>query len=288
MDRKKIEDRDKTLLKNTRAILQQKEQIQTKNMPRRLYGILLVAFLTCGFLFSMFSSKEPVPGTTMEKSSPAPNNDVNRTSQSVLTKTMDATYKIPDHRPIPPQEKHPQDLKTSSLIASADKNVSISPDVETQTISDPMAVIQESAPADTTPPKAVTHIAAKKTISSKPVESAEEKEHLPTFHIAEIVTCKRVEKRTCISPQKKFSLHDDPTPVVWMDVRSEVSPFILKHVYYFNGKKYCEVPLTIKYSRMRTWSNVTLKYPENVGQWRVEINTSENEKLAQVEFEVTP
>ena len=73
-----------------------------------------------------------------------------------------------------------------------------------------------------------------------------------------------------------------------MDVRSEKPPFQLRHVYYLNDRRYCVVPLDIRYPRMRTWSTVSLEYPTQAGKWRVDVETREGEVLSQVEFSVVP
>ena len=71
-----------------------------------------------------------------------------------------------------------------------------------------------------------------------------------------------------------------------MKVISENPPFTLTHVYYFNKRKYSEVPLAIRYHRMRTWSSVTLKSPDHIGKWRVEVIDDSGAKLDQIEFAV--
>lgn len=127
-------------------------------------------------------------------------------------------------------------------------------------------------------------------VARMPLKPEPESAPNPDIQIARIETCKTVEKRQFVSPQQIFSLQDDSTPVVWMDVRSKKTPYTLRHVYYRNGNKYCEVPLKIKFPRMRTWSYVTLKDQNqaHMGRWRVEVITDGSEKLSQIEFEVIP
>jgi hypothetical protein len=88
--------------------------------------------------------------------------------------------------------------------------------------------------------------------------------------------------------QSVFALNQHNNPHIWMDVRSQSLPYVLKHVYYHEGRKYFEIPLAIKYPRMRTWSNITLQSPTQVGSWRVEIVTEDGTVLDQVMFRVTP
>jgi Protein of unknown function (DUF2914) len=87
-------------------------------------------------------------------------------------------------------------------------------------------------------------------------------------------------------PIIKSSLAQAASPKIWMKVLSENPPFTLSHVYYFNERKYCEVPLAIRYNRMRTWSSVSLKSPDHIGKWRVEVIADNGAKLDQVEFTV--
>jgi hypothetical protein len=106
------------------------------------------------------------------------------------------------------------------------------------------------------------------------------------IRIEEIISCSSVNDKKYSKPKSKFSLAQDDTPKIWMKVISENTPFTLTHVYYCNGRKYCEVPLAIRYHRMRTWSTVTLRSPEHIGKWRVEVIDENGAKLDQIEFTV--
>ena len=108
------------------------------------------------------------------------------------------------------------------------------------------------------------------------------------MRIAEIVACQGVKNRQPVSRKNEFSLQQGATPYVWMDVRSKKTPYKLRHVYYLNGRRYCEVPLAIIYPRMRTWSNVTLRHPYETGQWRVDVVTRKGKILSQIKFSVIP
>ncbi len=106
------------------------------------------------------------------------------------------------------------------------------------------------------------------------------------IQIAEIVSCTSVSQRQYVAAKSVFSLEQDAAPMVWMTVLSDNPPLVLTHVYYFNGRRYCEIPLEIRYPRMRTWSYVNLDPQHHTGQWRVEVMTGKGEKLAQVEFAI--
>lgn len=106
--------------------------------------------------------------------------------------------------------------------------------------------------------------------------------------ISRLLTCSGIKSRECIEPLSVFVVNEHKNPHVWMEVYSETIPYVLKHVYYHNGQKYCEVPLKIKFSRMRTWSNITLRNIKLTGSWRVEIVTEDGTVLDQTTFEVIP
>jgi hypothetical protein len=106
------------------------------------------------------------------------------------------------------------------------------------------------------------------------------------FEISRTVICEDVKSLTAVAPQSVFSLRKHRQAYVWMEVHSETVPYTLRHVYYHEGQKYCEVPLRIKFPRMRTWSNITLKNPNFIGSWRVDIVTEEEAILVQKTFEV--
>lgn len=106
------------------------------------------------------------------------------------------------------------------------------------------------------------------------------------IRIEEIISCSSVKNKQYSRSKIKFSLTQDASPKIWMKVVSENPPFTLTHVYYLNKRKYCEVPLSIRYNRMRTWSSVSLRSPDHIGKWRVEVIADNGAKLDQVEFTV--
>ncbi|MDY0221825.1 MAG: DUF2914 domain-containing protein [Desulfobacterium sp.] len=122
-----------------------------------------------------------------------------------------------------------------------------------------------------------------------PEEFSSQKEQgdMPSgIRIEEIISCSSVSNKQYNRPKNKFSLAQDATPTIWMNVISEDPPFTLTHVYYCNGRKYYEVPLEIKHHRMRTWSTITLRSRKHIGKWRVEVIDDNGTKLDQIEFTV--
>jgi hypothetical protein len=105
--------------------------------------------------------------------------------------------------------------------------------------------------------------------------------------ITQLLVCSEVEDRNCIVRQSDFILRKGRNPHVWMEVYSNTVPYLLKHVYYHEGRKYVEVPLKIKYPRMRTWSYITLKDLDQLGSWHVEIVAEDGTVLGRADFKVT-
>lgn len=156
----------------------------------------------------------------------------------------------------------------------------------------PLESMEDKTPVQkATEPEAPTIVIAK-TIQpvmeyTPPAQISHEKREadMPSgIRIEKIISCTGVNDRQYSSPRTEFSLARDTTPWVWMTVMSENPPFTLTHVYYCNGQKYCEVPLAIRYHRMRTWSRVSLESPDHIGRWRVEVVDDRGSKLDQVEF----
>jgi hypothetical protein len=101
--------------------------------------------------------------------------------------------------------------------------------------------------------------------------TAPQAEEKTDFKLVSLVVCQGVRNRQPLDGKNQFDLADQPRAYVWMEVRANGQPFVVKHVYYHNGRKYCEVPLDIRPPRMRTWSYVTLGKADLAGTWSVAI-----------------
>ncbi len=187
-----------------------------------------------------------------------------------------------------PPESHAAEISETSLAVKAP-----SPAAELgKALSSAVALAPAVAPATTLPP---AHDPAsggapldtpKTAVAPKPSSPATPPS--ARIQITQSLACLEVEARQCIGDQSVFALNKNNNPHIWMDVRSQDLPYVLKHVYYHEDRKYAEIPLVIKYPRMRTWSNVTLQSPTRVGSWRVAIVTEDGNLLDQVTFRVTP
>lgn len=104
--------------------------------------------------------------------------------------------------------------------------------------------------------------------------------------ISRLFTCSQVNDRECVGQKSVFLLNEHRKAYVWMEVHSDNFPYTLTHVYYHEGQKYCEVPLEIKFPRMRTWSNITLRNTSLRGSWYVEIVAEDGAVLEDITFKV--
>lgn len=147
-----------------------------------------------------------------------------------------------------------------------------------------VAPVPETSPAET--PKAL----AKEPELSVAQQSPPTAPAPPLNHIriAGSQACVSVQARQCRGAQENFTIREHAKPYVWMLVYSKSLPYVLRHVYYHEGRQYVQVPLAIKHKRMRTWSTITLRGLAHVGSWRVDIEAADGTVLDQVEFQVSP
>ena len=249
-NRQEIENKDQELVKKFRAIMQNKKK---KPAPNR-FPVWLICLFTVFLVFSIFFIQQrpkpffPEASKTRVEPSMTPVADEQKISSNSIVKSTPLTGDL-------------KSMPSPGKIESQN-TVGISPD------HDLIKPVVEKDPFEIPSIQAVQ--------SDKP----------SGIEIEEIISCTSVHNRQYNSPKINFSLSKDTTAKVWMNVVSQDPPFTLTHVYYINEKKYCEVPLAIRYPRMRTWSSVTLNAFDHIGRWRVEVVTSEGVKLGQTAFTV--
>jgi len=233
----------------------------------RLIGVLLVIVCAGLIVFSKNSSPPPVPEEV-----------INRSNRIALNRVEDARI------PLQKSEEIQVPAAEEIELSSNNQDFNFQPPDTGKLL--PALVIPEKNMTDVPVPvfKPRVKTSGKIGISDIPEQISAKTD----IRIAEIVTCQGVKSKRAVSPKNQFSLQNNVTPYVWMDVRSKKTPYKLRHVYYLNGRRYCAVPLAIHYPRMRTWSNVTLRHQYETGQWRVDVVTGEEEVLAFVEFMVVP
>jgi hypothetical protein len=266
MNRHIIEKRDQEVVEKFRTVVAAKERRKKKTRIRLVGGLLVLGCVGLIFLYKQFTPS-PVPIPSIYKS-----------NITILSQKVD--------EPVPPDSKTdtPPLVPDEIQIAAVEKEMypqSLAPDKLSAASSLPEKMVSsESVPVRT--PQVKT--SGKKGLSEIPMQLSLETD----IRIAEIITCHGVENRSAVSRQNVFSLKEGAKPYVWMDVRSKKLPYQLRHVYYLNGRRYCVVPLEIRYPRMRTWSNVTLRNRNETGQWRVDVITRKGEILSQAQFTVVP
>jgi Protein of unknown function (DUF2914) len=144
---------------------------------------------------------------------------------------------------------------------------------------DPPPAIRSSLPALKTPTPPLPLVMAqsdalepKESLQPVPAAAAAPPDaDVKAPKLASVVVCQGVRDHEPIGVRDRFDLADQPRVYVWMEAYAKDPPVVIKHIYYHNGRKYCEVPLEIRYPHMRTWSYVTLGKPNLAGSWSVEI-----------------
>jgi hypothetical protein len=285
MERQQIEGRDKQLLLKFRSVVEDKEQKKKKKLRLKLLGAL-IAF-SCGvvMLLMFVSSGEHWMSATVDNRS-----DTVRLVRPGEEKGLPASKKVPPgervmetaiageavraHVPGPAEAFLQPDSRSSALIAIED--IPAAPDLMQAAVYIELKPPVPAKPFAAVPDKVITPKTTKPDLKQR------------KMRIIEIVACERVENRRYVSPRTQFTLDRESREDVWiwMDVQSSDTPFIINHVYYLNDEKYASVPLTIKYPRMRTWSNITLSHLGQVGDWQVEVVSNAGEVIGQVAFKV--
>jgi hypothetical protein len=272
MHKKQIDNKDRELIEKVRAAVKQNQQksIQSGSLGKTVKPWLPVLFIAL-IVASLWMFRQPSATTVPPRIVP----DAHNAAQADMTATKDRSHGQPaaaDLKALPPAP----DTMAGQPVPIAPKRLPALQAAVTLHPAPPSpdAILQPAEPpqSKTAPPP-------------KPLETGAAP---PTARITGIAACRAVDQRQCVSPTTAFSLQETPTPVVWMNVLSDRQPFTLTHAYYLNGRKYCEVPLQIRYPRMRTWSNVTLAHSYQTGHWRVEVIDADGERLSQIEFTVTP
>lgn len=289
MGRKEIEKNDEHLIKQIRDIISKKEKkIKPiwKTNPFRLIclftGLIVAGLVIFGQQTTTIVSNGPEPAARqMSKTNPAQMTDIAQV-QAQAQNPPPAPINAPAPEKLTEQNTASDTENTVSTTEAVGKNTPVisqknnkdgkKKTAQATVLKSREALLKKDRPEES----GTTDPSEKPQVTDRPLN----------IQIHKIVSCGSVIDRQYVSPKSRFSLKEDPTPVVWMTVLSDNPPFTLTHVYYMNDRKYCEVPLSIRYPHMRTWSSVTLNHPEHEGEWRVEVITGSGVKLDQIEFTV--
>jgi hypothetical protein len=264
-DRQIIEGKDRDVVKKFRAVAAGKEKKKRKKSRERIGALLIVCCIGLLLVLKNVSwQRLPVTAMAVKQSK-----DISKTdSQPPLLKT----------------ETGFQIFKQAELPAVDLKKKDPSPVISSKDIASKIKIPRYAKDKKEIENSGLLIVAEKKVASG----SLNSKSKPGAIQIAKILTCRSVDDRRHISPQKVFSVKKDSHVFVWMDVQSKKLPCTLTHVYFVNGRRYCVIPLTIGYSRMRTWSNISLDGYNDEGKWRVDVVTDKGETIAKAEFAVIP
>jgi len=284
MNRKEIETKDRLLLDKIRETVKYNEEKAAKTNGRwtQVTKIWIPVLFIGLIVVALWAFKQRPAAVVQQDTLSAANETVPKSAPPVEQQTVEPQPSIESaSRESAPREQEVSEQETATP-ARTDTTVPAEPVI----VKAPPPVLVASAPA---PPEAdnASEDEEKQTATPQPADS-ETVAAPPGVRIAKIVACSGVSERQYVSPKDTFSLSEDIKPVVWMNVLSEKQPFILKHIYYVNDRKYVEVPLNIRYPRNRTWSHITLSHQGQIGDWRVDVVNESGEKLDQVQFSVVP
>lgn len=97
---------------------------------------------------------------------------------------------------------------------------------------------------------------------------SEEKEEKAVL-TAEMKFCTGVEDREPVGEATSFSA-DVGRVYCWTRIKGAKEETTIKHVWYFKGRKMCEVELSVRSVKFRTWSYKTVM-EHQTGEWTVKI-----------------
>ena len=257
-----------------------KERFRTKFLSTFVVGLLLAGVVSYYYRADILPRDKSVP--------PAPAATPEPQTASVAPETVSeiAPQRLPN--------KPPTQIKTAQVqVFSAPAIPHAAPSPPEVPAAPPVPEPQARMTHEPTTPPAEAPQALRKepeppVVVAKQSQPAVPAPPLDHIRIARSRACASVQARQCRNAQENFSISGDAKPYVWMLVYSKSLPYVLKHVYYHEGRKYAQVLLNIKHERMRTWSTIRLKGQAHVGSWRVDIESADGTVLDQVAFEVSP
>lgn len=273
MNRNEIEERDHRTVEKIRSIIKQKDKPSARQTATwKKTGVWLPVLCAGLIVFGLIAFRQPSTTAVQDISDPPPKAAMANKESSATDAQSQADPKNP------PADEQP-------LLAATENESSSNP----AALQDSTAPQRLPSPDESIPPAGVeTATNSIQADSEPPAESAAAGALAPStgVQITHLVSCGGVRDKQFISAKSTFSVSADTNAMVWMRVLSKTPPFTLTHVYYLNGKHYCNVPLKIPYPHMRTWSKVTIDRDIHIGQWHVDVVAETGETLDQIEFTV--
>ena len=107
----------------------------------------------------------------------------------------------------------------------------------------------------------------------------------PTLNLNEIMICRGIYKRNPIKPGVKF-INNVDSLFCYTKISNSGSKQEVKHIWYFENKEMTTVSYNIKTSyNYRSWSKKTI-YPNQTGNWRVDVVSKIGDLLGSREFTI--
>jgi hypothetical protein len=117
------------------------------------------------------------------------------------------------------------------------------------------------------------------------IEKKEDDKLKPRLKLNEIMICRGIYKRNPIKPGLKF-INNVDSLFCYTKISNSGSKQEVKHVWYFENKEMTTVSYNIKTSyNYRSWSKKTI-YPNQTGQWRVDVINKNGDLLGSRDFTV--
>ena len=270
-----IEEKDKRLVRKIRTIVAQKERRPLAKQPvwKKPSALLALVCLVLVVIGLTVFKKEPataVPDVASTSPAPEARKDKPPTENQQLETASKTEPDAVAEIEAPAEKKDlPEEAPSASEHASVPPEASAQASLETH----------ESTATENTPPQ---------TVAEEPASAVQSPSAIPDIQITHLTVCAGVRKKQSVREKSTFSLTGDGKVYVWMRVLSKTPPLTLTHVYTVNGNHYCDVPLTIPYPHMRTWSKVSLDHQWQVGDWHVDVVDGKGTILGQADFTVVP
>ena len=118
-----------------------------------------------------------------------------------------------------------------------------------------------------------------------PIEKADNDKLETTLKLNEIMICRGIYKRNPIKPGIKF-INNVDSLFCYTKISNTGNKQEVKHIWYFENKEMTTVSYNIKTSyNYRSWSKKTI-YPNQTGNWRVEVVSKIGDLLGSREFTI--
>ena len=105
------------------------------------------------------------------------------------------------------------------------------------------------------------------------------------LNVLKATICADIEDRMPAGVGNTFSWSTNRV-YVWSLVQAKHLPSEIRHIYYLEGEKVTDVPLSVRSSSWRTWSYKTISNERYKGSWRVDIASAEGQVLRSLYFEI--